>query len=195
MGLTTLGKLRATATSALHGLPSASGGTSCSLALWTLRERASPVKAQHNPDRFRAMASKILRKNKSKRKQVDKPRRLRRCLEKCNSAYNLAASNRSLKPEQRHHRPATGTSTSSGPKPVTSATTHFATAYLTTINATKKRQSNPKGGAPRPSPTVTAISSTSRSFTPRIRITWLKQVLGNQQWQTRATSTVSTSEA
>ena len=173
VGLATLGKLCTTATSGLHRLPTTSGGTPCSLALRALRERATPAKVQHNPDRFRAMARKILRKNKSKCKQVDKLRRLRRYFEKRNSAYNLAASNRSLKPEQRHHWPATGTSTCSGPKPVTSATTHFATAHLTTRNATKKRQSKPKGGALRPSPTATANSPTSRYFTPRIRITRL----------------------
>ena len=76
--------------------------------------------------------ARSLEKNKNKRKRVDKPRRLSRYLGKRNSAHNLASSNRSLKPEQRYHRPATGTSTSSWPKPVTSATTHLATVHLIT---------------------------------------------------------------
>ena len=98
-------------------------GTLCSLAprthAWSATAqlghigRPTLAKAQHKTDRFRAMASEILRKNKNKRKRVDKPHRLRRYLGKRNSASNLAASNRPIKPEQRHHRPAAGTSTSS----------------------------------------------------------------------------------
>ena len=131
--------------------------------------RSALTKAQRNPDRFRAMASEVLRKSKGKLKREDKSRRLRRYLEKRHIACYLAAGNRSLGPEQRHHRPVTRTSTPPGPEPVTRATTHLAKVHLPSKHEAKKRQRKSKGGALRPLPSTSANAVTPRFFTLRVR--------------------------